>query len=356
MAHLKNADKHKPKFQSSYVPMDINAMTIEWAEGATVGEKSYVSELDEIFSWMRTHVNGWYGWANDVKGTFFDFMSVMKSKFDGWKWGMMKQEDMSSFKYTLDDGKKAIRITASSIFNNLIWAYTGKTPYGHYAKKHYLEKISLDEYHEAAAWVSKHFFIINPQDRTYNNIMDEFKFLYEKYGIDGWLIDPFKSIKLDGNQRTDFMMDDLFINTKKFALETNTCFNFIAHPKSMSDVKEKDGRYKVVNQFMVAGGAAWDNNMDAQFSIYRPERHLNPSDPKVHFHNLKQRQAEIVGVSRGSYEFVRFDNKSKRYFFNGVCPLDGSRPPEKFPDTRGQNTPPNPDLFTTSANADDLPF
>lgn len=355
MTNKREKASKEPKFKSSYVPLDISAMFHEWDQGGTVGEKSFVSEMDDIFAWMRGHVNGWYGWANDGKGTFFDFMAVMKAKFSGWKFCMMKQEDMSSFK--AEDG--TVRITANNIFFNLIWAYTGKTPIPHFAKRNYIDKISQAELIDAAEWVSKHFFIINPSDRRYKNVMDEFRFMFEKFGIDCWLIDPFKSLVLPGEDRTDFMMNDVFITAKNFALDTNTCFNFIAHPKSMSDVKEKDGKYKVVNQFMVAGGAAWDNNMDGQFSIYRPERHINPSDPKVHFHNLKQRQAEIVGTRRGSYDFIRFDEKTKRYFFNGTCPLDGSRPPEKFPtpprDTTGPKTD-GPDLFNAATATDDLPF
>lgn len=332
MANLRNKKEEKNVFQSSYMPMDIVSMTNEWNDGAISGEKSYVAELDQIFAWMRGHVNGWYGWANDGKGTFFDFMAVMKSKYDGWKWGMMKQEDMSVYRYKDDDDKWRTRVTPNNIFNNLIWTYTGKTPIAAFAKRKYTEKIQLEEYHEAAEWVRKHFFVIHPRDRRYPNIMDEFRFLYEKFGIDGFLVDPFKSIKLDSDKRGDWLLDDLFIETKTFAQDTNTVFNFIAHPKSMVDTRidrKPDSAYKVVNQFMVSGGAAWDNNMDAQYSIYRPERHLNPSHPGVHFHNLKQRQAELVGVLRGSYEQIKFDNNTKRYFFNGTCPLDNSHPADR---------------------------
>lgn len=324
-------DKIEKFSSAAYVPPNIQLMVNEWNEGTETGEPSRISELDEVFAWKRGFISGWYGWSNDGKGTFFDFMATVKAKHDGWKFCMMKQEDMSSRK----SGKNIV-MTADDIYNNIIWGYTGKTPYKHFAKKHFIPQIPLDEYMDKMTWVEEHFFVVNPTDRKFKNVMDTFLYYYEKFGIDVFLIDPWKSIITDRSTDTiDQVLNQAFIECKEFALKTNTSFNIIAHPKSMQDVKEKDGKYKVVNQFMVSGGAAWDNNMDAQYSIYRPERHLSPSDPKVHFYNLKQRKSEIVGARRGVYENITFDYKTKRYFFNQVCPLDGSLKPDRFAKKEG---------------------
>lgn len=317
--------------RAAYIPPDIESMTFEWSRGETIGEKSHIDALNDVYNWMRGHQRGFYGWANDGKGTFWDFQAVMKAKFSNWKFMMMKQEDMSSTK----QGKK-IKVTANDIYKNLVWTYTGKTPYKHFAAKYHQQQIPLDEYMAALEWVQEHFYIMFPKDRRYKSVKDDFKFYFEKFGIDGFLIDPFKSIILPEGQRGDQILNEIFIETKEFAQETNTVFDWIAHPKSMSDVKDgkkEDSPYKVVNQFMISGGAAWDNNMDSQYSIYRPERHIDSADPKVHFYNLKQRQAEVVGVQRGVYKDIKFDYLKKRYFFNGTCPLDGSQKPDKFAST-----------------------
>lgn len=315
--------EERKSIEPAHLPVDIASLLREWDEGEIVGETTRIGELDEILKIMRGTINAWYGWANDGKGTFFDFVAVMKAKFDDWKFCMMKQEDVSSTKYKNEPPK----ITANRIHKSLVWTLTGKTPYKHFSKHYGIPQITKDEYLAALEWVDDHFIIINPKDRSYRNVMDTFKFYYEKYGIDGFLIDPFKSLKLEDSRRTDFMMDDLFIECKEFSLQTNSWFNFIAHPKSMQEVrtgKDPNAPFKIVTQFMIAGGQAWDNNMDAQYSIYRPDRHLNSSDPKVHLWNLKQRNAEEVLAKRGVYELIKFDPLTKRYFFNGVCPLDGS--------------------------------
>lgn len=349
--------EQKPNFEAAHIPVHIESLLREWNQGEQVGETSRVSELDDIFKWMRGTINGWYGWANDGKGTFFDFLAVMRAKFDGWKFCMMKQEDMSSTRYK----NEAAKITANRIHKSLVWTLTGKTPYKHYAAKHGLEHISKNEYVEALDWVDEHFIIVYPRDRSFKNVLDTFAFYHEKYGVDAFLIDPFKSLKLSDSKRTDFMMDDLFIECKEFALKTNTSFNFIAHPKSMTDVrtgKDPNSPFKVVNQFMIAGGQAWDNNMDSQYSIYRPERHLNPADPKVHFHNLKQRNAEEVLAKRGVYEHIKFDSHTKRYFFNGICPLDGSMDIKQSKSVRDftESMRAGLDLFNEKLKDDDVPF
>jgi twinkle protein len=274
-------------------------------------------------------LNGWYGWANDGKGTLFDYLALMKARYDGWKFCMFKPEDLGSYR-----SNKKIVVTANDIYNNLVWTYTGITPYKHFAEKYKMPQLKQDEYIDAIEFVEKHFIIINPKDVSHKNILETFTFYYEKYGIDVFLIDPFRCIHIVSDaKQTDERMNHLFYDCKYFSLETNTSFNFIAHPKSMRDVRvsNKPGSpFKLVTQEMISGGAAWDNAMDGEYSIYRPERHLLSSNPKVHFHNLKQRKAELVGANRGHYEHIEFDFKTKRYYFDRVCPITGQLKEDKF--------------------------
>jgi hypothetical protein len=250
---------------------------------------------------------------------------MLKSKHDGWKWCLYKQEDMDT---TMVDKRPKIR--ANRIYKNLAWTLSGKTWSAGFAQKNKTTAMTLAEEQAALEVVTKHFFVVYPEDRKFENIMDNLKFMYEKFGVDGFLIDPWNTIKLPDDKRGDERLVDAFIDIKEFTMVTNSVFNIINHPRSLSDVKEKDGKYKVVNQFMQLGGSAWDMKMDGQFSIYRPERHINPADPKVHLYNLKQRQAEIVGVERGSYEKIIFDKIKKQYYFDGVNPMDGSLRDQKF--------------------------
>lgn len=315
----------KKPITSSYVQLDLAASINEHEDGVQGGEPCHVPELQHTFAWMRGFVNGWYGWPSDGKTTYFDFMAVLKAKMDKWKWCLYKQEDMDSI--IGPTGK--VEIKANRIYKNLCWTMTGKTWNKNFAERSFVKQMTLEEEMEAMEFITKHFFVIYPKDRKYKNLIDQCRFMKEKYGIDGFLWDPWNAVELPDSERGDERLMRVFFELKEFALETNSVFNIINHARSMTDVKEKDGRYKVVNQFMQLGGSAWDIKMDGQYSIYRPERHLDPKDPKVHFYNLKQRQGEVVGVDRGSYEKIIFDRIKKQYYFDNVCPMTGHTKGEK---------------------------
>lgn len=315
-------DEKINNFVSSYYPPNISALTNEWKHGAVVGEPSGVSALDKILKWVRGHQNGWYGWPGDGKGQFTNNLCVTKSKRDGWKWGMFKQEDMSSFR----DKSGKVHITASDIYNDLVWTLTGVTPYKHIAELYHVPQLTLDQYHEAMEWIEQHFFIIYPKDRRFTNMLDNFTWLYEVHGVSGVWIDPAKGIVLDAMKDTkDVVLNETFVQSKDFAMQNNLSFNWISHAgKLEGGDKEKDGSYKVINAHQQLGGSAWDISMDSQFTVYRIDRHKNPNSPDVMLRTLKVKKQQIAGFRKGEYDKITFDIKTNRYYFDGVCPIDGS--------------------------------
>jgi hypothetical protein len=313
--------KHQDKRYKSYIPPTIE--TEHNRKPVQVGETSGINlEFDNTFSCMRTHVNAFYGWSNDGKGVMCDFLSVAKSKKSGWKRCVFKQEDMGSY----FDGKNA-KINADKIYDKLVWTYTGQPPpsFELYAKKHNIQTLSWDKYHTAMEWVKKHQFVVYPEDRRYKNVFDEFLYFHEVFGVDVFEIDPWNTIILDDKiERGDERLIKAFIYAKEFALRTNTMLNIVNHAGSKHEVKEKGGAFKVVTQFMQLGGSGWDIKMDGQFSVHRPFRHKNPNDPVVHLYNLKQRDSESTGAERGVYKKIEFDKHRRQYYFDGVCPIDGT--------------------------------
>ena len=352
--------EERKDLQSFYIPFDLAASINERNDGIQGGESCRIDGLKDVFAWMRGFVNGWYGWSSDGKGSLLDYLFVMAAKYDKRKICMFKPEDMDT---VINRGKPEIK--ANRIYKNLAWSLTGKTWNPQFAAKHKSPLMTEDEEMEATKFIKQHFFVIYPEDRLYTSMIDNYRFMYEHYGIDYFLLDPFGEVELPSADRGDERLIKAFMAIKKFAMETNSCFNIINHPRSMHDVKEKDGSFKVVNQFMQLGGAAWDIKMDGQFSIHRPFRHKNPNDPRVHLYNLKQRQAEVVGVNKGVSEDIVFDFLKKQYYFNGMNPMDGTLAPEAIryvrqpPETKKtkdkkQDKPPL--NFTDPKNPGDCPF
>lgn len=312
------------KRYQSYVPPSDYRVHKDLA--SQVGETSGISdEFDTTYSWMRTHVNGFYGWSNDGKGVMLDYLSLVKSKKNGWKHCFVKKEDMGAY---FDGGKS--KITADRIYAKQAWTLTGQVPppFAVYAKKHNLPVMPDDLYHESMEWVKKHFFILDPSNMHYKNIFDEFLFFHEVLGCDHYGLDPWNTVLLDEMARGDERLVVAFVAGKEFVLKTNSVMSIVNHARSMDEVKEKSGpnkgMFKVVTQFMQLGGSPWDMKMDGQFSTHRPYRHKYPNDPRVHFYNLKQRDSEIVGAERGVYKKIEFDKHKRQYYFDGINPIDGS--------------------------------
>jgi hypothetical protein len=343
----------KQDFKAMLVNYDVADGINEHHEGVRGGQPCFVDELCDLFAWMPGNVSGWYGWASDGKGTMLDYMQVLKAKNDkSTKVMSFRQEDMDTIRNP-ETGKAEIK--ANRIFKNLAWSYSGKTWNKNFADRWKCARMSLEEEMEVMKFIRKHFYIIYTKDRRFKNIMDCFRYYHEVLGITMFNIDPWNTIKLEGNERDDIKLIDTFIEIKEFAMETDTCFQIVNHARSMTDVrtgKGKDDPYKIVTSFMQLGGSAWNIKMDQEYSIYRQERHLDLRSTKVTFLNLKQRAGEIVGVERGDYEKIDFNKFERGYYFNGFNPMLG-----KMDDRKAARSAKQESIFDKNAFAkDDEPF
>lgn len=315
------AKKVDPR-EDNQIILDIASQTIGFTNGKEIGDKPRIPLIEEYFSWKRAFINCWTGWPNDGKTTFFTFLALLKSICDKYKWCIWSPEMYSARK----NAKGKVVPTAEDLFDELVFMKTGRSPYKHYIARYGLSQMEYELYLETLQWINEHFVFIHPKDRKYRDLIDNFKFFHDRHGFDGFLIDPFKNINHDDNGRFDLYLDNVFTEFKEFAIETDTTMNFIAHPKNQDEPKNSDGSYKICTQFMLAGGAAWNNGMDGIYSIYRPYRHKDPTDPRTFFFNLKQRKQQLVGRV-GVYKNIEFDINTNRYYFNEYCPIDGSFKP-----------------------------
>lgn len=304
--------------ESSMLEPDLLSMIKEFNEGKPIGESANIEGLQDDFSWKRSFVNCWTGRPNFGKTTMLQFLATTKSKHDNWKWCIWSPEMVSSHKVNNN-----IVISAGDIYDELIHMFTGKSPYKHFVERYGIPQMSMDEYMAAMEWVQDRFFVIHPKDKQYKNVIDNFNYWYDRHGFDGWIIDPFKNLQFEVNGTMDMVLHKIFDDFKDVAVRTNSSVNIVAHPKSDNEPKKKDGSYKVVTQFNLLGGSAWDNSMDGIFSIHRPYAHLDPNDPTTWLYHLKQRKKHLVG-NTGVYKHIEYNERKNRYYFEAHCPIDGS--------------------------------
>lgn len=326
---------------------DISAMLKEFKEGKPVGESGRIEPLADQFSWKKSFVNCWTGDANAGKTTLLNTMTVNKSKHDNWKWCIWSPEMISSQRMG-----KVVTKSAGDIYDELIHAYTGKNPYKHFVHKYGIPQMSVEEYMEALEWVQGRFYVISPTDKHYKSLIDSFNYWYEKEGFDGWVIDPFKNIRYDQTGTTDNVLHHIFDEIKDISIYTDTSVNIVAHPRSTRDAKKPDGSYKVVTQFDLLGGSAWNNSMDGIFSAYRPFSHKDPNDPSMWLYHLKQRKKHLVGDT-GVFKHIEYVPQTNRHHFDGTCPIDGSFKQPIIRDSEGNvidqpKAPPRPATGTIS--------
>lgn len=306
--------------EKDQIAVNFDLLKEEYEQGAQLAESCMIPGLANHFSWKRGFQNCWTGFPNDGKTQFLLFVMVVKALRSGWKFVIWSPEMRSS---TYVDGK--VKVHYNDLILEIVAMVGGQTPHKHIAERYQMNRMSLDKVLEISKWVKKHFIFLDPCDKKPDYIHNRLCEIYDQQGFDGVLIDPFKNVEHDIRVRDDIYLDRLFDTFKDMAVRTNSSMNWIAHPKAnVQRVKEnREGALErlVCDQYMLNGGAAWDNGMDGIYSILRPGTLRDPSDPRVTFYNLKQRKQELT-TDRGKVEGIVFDKQKRRYYFDEIDPFN----------------------------------
>jgi hypothetical protein len=304
--------------EENILPWDIASLMVEYDEGKQVGESCGIQEIDKIYTMKRGTLSAWGGWANAGKSTFLMFKNLVRAIKYNTKFCWWSHEMINSTKV---EGK--VVYSASDLQTELIHMFTGKVPYKHWKAKYAKEQMPLNEYREAAEYLSQFFVFINLSDRTHTNVLDNFRYCYEYLGCEGFVGDPWKNIVLPDKGRDDRVMEYALQDFREFAIMYNAFVELVAHPKATNEVKEnpkvKNSPFKVPTPNMWLGGSAWDNSMDQLMGVYRKDG----ADPFTTLFNFKQKKQHLTNL-KGEYDNIEYDFMQNRFYFNGVCPIDGS--------------------------------
>jgi hypothetical protein len=153
-------------------------------------------------------------------------------------------------------------------------------------------------------------------NRTPSGLINAFTHLHEQFGIDGYLIDPWKSVKQIMDIRSDLWMEDTLMNFKEFSMETESILSFVVHPKSLRDYKDENGNYRVITPFDLNGGAAWFNSMDVIISLRKLQ-------DNTEWYTWKVRKQHLAGKT-GEYVDLTFDMNTYRFYFGNNDPFNSS--------------------------------
>ena len=270
-----------------------------------------ISELSNIFSWKKGFSYLFTGSPNTGKTTMILFLYLIMSILYGWKWCIWSPEMIDTYVKN-----KKVTYHAKDLIYLMIWTLAGKTPYKYYAEKHdplngYLSDAEIGDLY---GWITDHFQFIETNDRTPAGLIEAFLYYDQLKDFDGFLIDPWKSVKQDINMRSDIWLEDILMEFKKFSYETNSLQTFIVHPKALKEYKDSDGNFRVITPFDLNGGAAWSNSMDVIVSLRRLESNTE-------WYTYKARKQHLIGKT-GSFENITFSIDKYRFYFNGNDPIE----------------------------------
>lgn len=277
-----------------YFVEDIfGAMFDNFKRGIQLAPTTHFRELDQHFRWKKGEQNLFIGYGNHGKTTFAIQLMMVKSLYDGWKWGIFSPENYP----------------ANDFFDDMIEMYHGKS----------LSELKDEEYVQACEFLNDHFFYVYPEDsHDLLSIHDKFRYLILKKGLDGVLVDPFNQLDhlVKPYARDDQVLSECLKDTKRFALLNNISYNIVAHPKNPKYDDNK--QLPVVDMYDVAGGAMWGNKMDQILSYYRPRFHEDKNSTEVQIHVQKVKRKRTGGkLGSVDMQFIW----SKKRFIEGISEI-----------------------------------
>lgn len=289
---------------SQYIPVEgiheiddiFPSMLENFRKGVPLAPTTRFTETDHYWRWKKGDVGLFTGYANWGKTFYVLQMMLTKSIWDGWKWGVFCPENYP----------------ANDFYDDLIEMYVGK----------WLNKMTEQEYTEAAQFVGKHIFYVYPEDsHDIHSIHEKFRHLVMKRGIDGVLVDPFNQLDHNqkGYQREDQYLSDVLKDMKRFALLNALVYNVVAHPKNPH---YQEGKVlPVVDMYDIHGGAMFGNKVDLIVSYHRPNFHTDKNDPQVQIYVQKLKRKR-TGGKLGDFP-LRLNWEKKRYVQDdGTIPCD----------------------------------
>ena len=174
---------------------------------------------------------------------------------------------------------------------------------------------------------SRDAFKIVSNRRHYSiaDVIDMGKRLYEVYGINAFLIDPYNFFKVsgDGYGHNNQMLSELRV----FA-ETYCSVYIMAHPSSFAPRTNKDaeGYLEPPNKYEIQGGADFPYRVDDFFVIHRIVNHADRDFRKtMQFISTKVKEVETGGMVHelGDYTSLIYE---RRNGFTGYWDINGDNP------------------------------
>lgn len=259
-------------------------------------------ELDKHFLLKPNTVNMGLGF-DGVGKSFFTLSLAMSAYINhGWKWGIIAPENKASMnRRRLMEMLSGLKITELA-------------KYPTFYKKYEQE-------------VYDNFFIAsNDYFYSMSDVFDIGKKLYEEFGINALLVDPYNFFKVP-TENSYSWNNEVLSMARVFSQQFCSAY-IMAHPKSEATRTNLDsnGYLMAPSPYSIQGGADFPYRVDDFFVIHRVKNHPDPNiRSKMQFMLTKLKEDETGGQvhSLGDYTALQWQTKDG---FTGYWDASGANP------------------------------
>lgn len=258
--------------------------------------------LDKNFRWKKNTVNMGLGYDGSGKSFFMLSAALATTLMHDWKWGIVAPENKPAMnRRRLMEMRSGIKIEE---------LYKHQSYYKRFEQEVYDKfKIASNDYHYSL-----------------EDAFDIGAKLYEEFGIDALLIDPWNFFRVP-TQDTYRWNNDILSKARVFAQKYCSVY-MMAHPRSETTRTnlDKQGYLMPPSPYSIQGGADFSYRVDDFFTMHRVKNHPDPEiRTTLQFMMTKLKEDETGGRvhDHGDYTALRWETREG---FTGYWDEDGNNP------------------------------
>ena len=253
-------------------------MLDHYEHGSPSGVPTGWGAMDEHYRVMPGEWTLVTGIPGHGKSEWLDALCINLAKQHGWSFGVFSPENLPLAYHTEKMAEKFIGKPFRA----------GPT-----------ERMSRDEFAQAAEWIDEHMTFVLPERPTIEALLEIARGLVRQRGIRGFIVDPWNEIdhsRVASLTETEYISQCLS-KIRKFARDNCVHVWVVAHPTKLQ--KDNSGKYPVPTPYDVSGSAHWRNKADNCIAVFREEDRVG-----VHIQKVRKKVNGKVGLVEFKYDVL----------------------------------------------------
>lgn len=299
-------------------PIDGVTQAIQYIEkvknvylyGEDAGQSTGYISLDPYFRWMKGWTYVFNGYPQNGKSyLLFNFLALSSVLYD-YKWGLYCPENYPPWR----------------IINTFAEILMGDTTNISVSNRMPLQELeSVVKTH-----INNHFYFVdNETGYKPSELRVIKKRMVQQYGINGFLIDPWKNLTHNYKVNIDEYLREELNAEVRIGLK-NDLINIICHHPP-TPLRDKNKEYKAPSAFDLIGGQIWYATVYGMVCINRVDNtSLNNTLTEIHVQ--KQKEQKLAGelTERDNPVLLKFEKRTGR-FLEKISDTDGDGSYTRYP-------------------------